>query len=109
MDSIAALVTPILSAGGAQDSTGHALMLSTAQQLRFLALQLGATVLVTNHMVGGTEDPRPALGTGWHVQPHWRVRLSLNEGNLRTAAILASPAVPLLRAVAFTIDDRGVV
>ena len=109
MDSIAALVHPILSAGGAQDSTGHALMLSTAQQLRCLALQLGATVIVTNHMVGGTDDPRPALGTAWRVQPHWRVRLSLNEGDRRTAAVLASPAVPLLRAVAFTIDDRGVV
>ena len=109
MDSIAALVNPVLSAGGAQDSTGHALMLSTAQQLKCLALQLDATVLVTNHMVGGTDDPRPALGSGWHVQPHWRVRLSLNEGSCRAAAVLASPAVPLLRAVAFTLDDRGVV
>ena len=51
IDSITALVTPVLGAGNAMQ--GHALMILLARQLRACAQQFALAVLVTNSLLGG--------------------------------------------------------
>ena len=51
VDSIMALVTPVLGAGNAMQ--GHALMIVLARQLRACAQQFTLAVLVSNSLLGG--------------------------------------------------------
>lgn len=75
VDSISALITPVLGAGGMQHSQGHALMVGLGRLLKHIAAQYTVALLCTNHMVGSNKDPRPALGESWKCQPHVRLQL----------------------------------
>jgi len=91
LDSVSALITPILGAGGSQQSQGHALMSALGRMLKYVAVQYTAAVLCTNHMVGSGSNPRPALGESWKVQPHTRLQLLRPDvGDERYAVISAS-------------------
>lgn len=91
LDSVSALITPVLGAGGSQQSQGHALMSALGRMLKYLAVQYTTAVLCTNHMVGSGSNPRPALGESWKVQPHTRLQLLRPDvGDERYAVISAS-------------------
>lgn len=91
LDSVSALITPILGAGGPQQSQAHALMSALGRMLKYVAAQYTAAVLCTNHMVGSGSNPRPALGESWKVQPHTRLQLLRPDvGDERFAVISAS-------------------
>lgn len=75
VDSVSALITPILGAGGSQQSHGHALMSVLGHMLKYVAAHYTIAVLCTNHMVGSGTTPRPALGESWKNQPHTRLQL----------------------------------
>ena len=55
LDSVPALVTPVLGAGAAGNMQGHALMILLAQQLKACAEGFQLAVLVTNTLVGGKQ------------------------------------------------------
>lgn len=58
VDSLSAVVAPVLGGGGGQHSMGHALLAGVGAALKALALRCEAAVIVTNHMV------RRAVGLG---------------------------------------------
>jgi hypothetical protein len=74
VDSLSAVIAPIL--GGGQHSQGHALLATAATSLKAFAARGQAAVLVTNHLVGGSDErrheKRPAMGESWRNQPHAR-------------------------------------
>jgi replicative DNA helicase len=74
VDSLSAVIAPIL--GGGQHSQGHALLATAASSLKAFAARGQAAVLVTNHLVGGSDErrheKRPAMGESWRNQPHAR-------------------------------------
>ncbi|GAB4822360.1 hypothetical protein N2152v2_009406 [Parachlorella kessleri] len=84
IDSLSAVIGPVLGGGGGQHSQGHALLAAAGTSLKALAARLGAVVIITNHMVGGGEggrgEKRPAMGESWKNQPHIRLQLSAAEG-----------------------------
>ena len=91
VDSISALITPILGAGGVQQSHGHALMSALGRMLKYIAAHYTVAVLCTNHMVGSGTTPRPALGESWKNQPHTRLQLIRPDvGDDRLAILSAS-------------------
>ena len=74
LDSVGALVSPIL--GGSQ-VRGHALMMTLASELKRLAQEYQAAVLVTNSYLGGRNGPaKPGLGASWLAAPHVRLDLA---------------------------------
>lgn len=81
VDSVSAMITPVLGAGGIQHSQGHALMLGMGRLLKHIAAQYTVAVLCTNHVVGSNTEPRPALGETWKNQPHVRVHLARPDVN----------------------------
>lgn len=130
LDSIGAVIAPVLGAGGSSRThlQGHVLLAAAATLLKQVALQLNAAVLVTNHMVGGgggdgdrggavggagpsrttgrnlneNEIKRPALGESWSHQCHCRVQLSLppSEGYPWTAVVRGSTMLTPGKSVA---------
>ena len=91
VDSVSALITPILGAGGSQQSHGHALMSAVGRMLKRIATRYTVAVLCTNHMVGSGTNPRPALGESWKNQPHTRLQLIRPDvGDDRLAVLSAS-------------------
>jgi RAD51-like protein 3 len=75
LDSISALVSPIL--GGGQ-VWGHALMMTLSSELKRLAQEYQAAVLVTNSYVGSRNNGvgQPGLGHSWLSAPHLRLDLA---------------------------------
>lgn len=74
VDSVASVITPILSGSNLQ---GHSLMTSLGVVLKKLALEYSVAVLITNHMVlDKTGMSKPALGESWKPMPHVRLLLS---------------------------------
>lgn len=91
VDSVSALITPILGAGGTQQSHGHALMSALGRMLKYMATCYTVAILCTNHMVGSGTNPRPALGESWKNQPHTRLQLIRPDvGEDRLAVLSAS-------------------
>lgn len=91
VDSVSALITPILGAGGTQQSHGHALMSALGRLLKYMAACYTVAILCTNHMVGSSTNPRPALGESWKIQPHTRLQLIRPDvGDDRFAVLSAS-------------------
>lgn len=91
VDSVSALITPILGAGGSQQSHGHALMSALGRMLKYIASHYVVAALCTNHMVGSSTTPRPALGESWKNQPHTRLQLIRPDvGDDRLAILSAS-------------------
>lgn len=91
LDSVSALITPVLGAGGSQQSHGHALMSALGCMLKYIATHYTVAVLCTNHMVGSGTNPRPALGESWKNQPCTRLQLVRPDiGDDRHAVLAAS-------------------
>jgi hypothetical protein len=94
-----------------------------SQQLHFLSFPLCslhppflAAVLVTNHLVGGSDErrheKRAAMGESWRNQPHARIQLgrpALGEEGAapHTATLRASSLLPAGLSVAFHISGAG--
>jgi hypothetical protein len=75
-------------------------------------------VLVTNHMVGGSDErrheKRPAMGESWRNQPHVRIELRRpppNSGGgsseVCTATLRASPLAPPGSCVPYVLAKGG--
>ena len=91
IDSISSINTPVLGAGGSQQSQGHALMSALGRMLKYLAVQYTLAALCTNSMVGSGTNPRPALGESWKVMAHTRLQLLRPDvGDDRQAVLSAS-------------------
>ncbi|EFN60013.1 hypothetical protein CHLNCDRAFT_133185 [Chlorella variabilis] len=113
VDCLSALITPIL--GGGQHSQGHALLAATAASLKAFAARSGAAVLVTAHMVGGSDErrheKRPAMGESWRNQPHVRIQLSRpaedRTSGQCSATLTASPQLPAGLSVAYWLGEGG--
>eukprot|EP00669_Euglena_mutabilis_P002208 TRINITY_DN12811_c0_g1_i1.p2 TRINITY_DN12811_c0_g1~~TRINITY_DN12811_c0_g1_i1.p2 ORF type:complete len:247 (-),score=43.94 TRINITY_DN12811_c0_g1_i1:53-793(-) len=100
VDSIASLFLPLLG----RTTGGHALLMSTAQTLRRLAVG-PVSVLVTNFLVQdgqGGAAMRPALGATWAYVPSWSLLLSTDpvmepsdHAVAVTMQLLKSPSLPL--------------
>ena len=90
VDSVSALVTPVLGAGGTQHSQGHALMLGVGRLLKHIAVHYTLAVLCTNHVVGSNSEPRPALGETWKNQPHVRLHLTRSDMNASIQSVAAA-------------------
>lgn len=105
VDSVSALVTPVLGAGGTQHSQGHALMLGIGRLLKHVAVQYTLAVLCTNHVVGSNSEPRPALGETWKNQPHVRLHLTRSDMNASLQSIAAASCSATLhdQRIQFTI------
>lgn len=88
IDAFSAVMAPTL--GRAQQTQGHAVMLVAARTLKALAVRHSMAVIVVNHIVGGAQDPRPALGEHWRSQPHARVHLVRRPGSVRAAVLKSS-------------------
>ena len=102
LDSVSALIGPILGAGGSQHSHGHALMSALGHMLKYIATQYTAAILCTNHMVGSGTNPRPALGESWKNQPHTRLQLVRPDvGDERHAILSASATTACYQQVTF--------
>jgi Rad51 len=126
LDSIGAVIAPVLGAGGSGTHLqGHVLLATMGILLKQVAQQLNAAVLVTNHMVGGgggdrrdrgdrgahqgdtsnfsdNENKRPALGESWNHQCHCRVQLSLppSEGQPWSAVVRTSTMITPGKSIA---------
>ncbi|KAI7842685.1 hypothetical protein COHA_003616 [Chlorella ohadii] len=118
IDSLSALITPVLGGGAGQHSQGHALLAAAATSLKAFAAGPGLpAVVVTNHMVGGSDErrheKRPAMGESWRNQPHSRIQLckgppgSASEQQC-TAVLRASPLLPPGISVPYTLGTAGV-
>lgn len=92
LDSVSSLITPVLGAGGAQQSQGHALMSALGCMLKHIAVQYTTAALCTNSMVGIGTNPRPALGESWKVMPHTRVQLVRSDAGHDRQAVLSASA-----------------
>ena len=102
LDSTSALITPILGAGGSQQPHGHALMSALGCMLKYIAVQYTVAVLCTNHVVGSSNNPRPALGESWKVQPNTRLQLLRPDvGDDRHAVLSASATSACNQQVTF--------
>jgi RecA/RadA recombinase len=117
LDSIGAVVSPVLG-GGAAHSQGHALLVAIAGALKELGERLGAGVVVTNHLVGGgggdgggggRQERRAALGESWAGQAHVRVQLAASpcEGAPCTATLRASTSAAPGAAVRYWLTAAG--
>ena len=102
VDSVSALIAPILGAGGPQQSRGHALMSALGRMLKYIAAHYTVAILCTNHMVGSGTNPRPALGESWKNQPHTRLQLVRPDvGDDRLAVLSASASNACNQQVTF--------
>ena len=105
LDSVSSLITPVLGAGGAQQSQGHALMSALGCMLKHIAVQYTTAALCTNSMVGSGTNRRPALGESWKVMPHTRVQLVWSEtGHDRQAVLAASATSACNQQVSFQFE-----
>ncbi|XP_057631294.1 DNA repair protein RAD51 homolog 4 isoform X1 [Chionomys nivalis] len=99
VDSVTAVVAPLL---GGQQREGLALMMQLARELKILARDLGAAVVVTNHLTRDRDGRRfkPALGHSWSFVPSTRILLDVLEGagtlssSQRTMCLTKSPRQP---------------
>ncbi len=131
LDSIGAVIAPVLGAGGSgAHLQGHVVLAAAATLLKQVAKQLHAAVIVTNHMVGGSsgggdrnlgtagtsnynenEFKRPALGESWHHQCHCRVHLATPpaQGHPWTAVLQKSTMLnPGKRVAQYWLTTAGV-
>lgn len=107
IDSISALLSPVV--GGQKHGMGHTLLSCLSTQLKTFADLYSIAVVVTNHMVGGSEhDKRPALGEHWRGQPHVQITLvpHVESQSLRVAILTAATISACGARVVFGIGER---
>jgi RAD51-like protein 3 len=86
VDSLSAILSPVLGISSVRVPLGHVLMAHVAKGLHYLAAEYNVAVLVTNHMVSdhdadmGGRHPRlhslkPALGPSWAHVPSRQIAL----------------------------------
>ncbi|BDA46231.1 DNA repair protein RAD51 homolog 4 [Coccomyxa sp. Obi] len=91
IDSLSFLVAPMLSSA---EVNGHALMVCLGRLVKQIAQRFSLVALTTNHIVGGYEDVRPALGETWKAQAHLRLVLTCKGPTLRKATLAACSIAP---------------
>ncbi|XP_065055390.1 DNA repair protein RAD51 homolog 4-like isoform X2 [Rhopilema esculentum] len=108
VDSINALVSPILGGGQTQ---GHMIMTKIGRILKRLAVEHNLAVIVTNSAVkdAANEGYKPALGKTWKSMPSTRLFLQTTEYSNRYHARLIKSNIHIARdPVSLTIGARGV-
>jgi RecA/RadA recombinase len=84
VDSLGALLTPLVSTPGAHELAQATLAL-IARQLKAIAVEHNAVVLVVNYAL---QDGHPALGRAWRYVANERILLERSPGSARVRATL---------------------
>jgi RecA/RadA recombinase len=84
VDSLGALMTPLVSMTDAH-ALGQATLTLIARQLKAIAVEHNAVVLVVNHAL---HDGQPALGRAWRYVANERILLDRLPGSTRVRATL---------------------
>lgn len=104
VDSITSLLSPYMGS-----TSGNAVAVKIAKQLRFVALQYGVAVVVTNSTVVGQQlEIKAALGLTWASLPSTAVFLSCSGGSHR-AKVVKSSKTPCHIPATFIIAAGGIV
>jgi RecA/RadA recombinase len=84
VDSLGALMSPLVSMPGAQ-AVGQATIALVARLLKAIAVEHNAVVLVVNYAL---QDGQPALGRAWRYVANERILLERSVGSARVRATL---------------------
>lgn len=84
VDSLGALMSPLVSMPGAQ-AVGQATIALVARLLKAIAVEQNAVVLIVNYAL---QDGQPALGRAWRYVANERILLERSVGSARVRATL---------------------